>query len=84
MQAEGHLLVVLHEPPAATANQVVGMLLLFRLLMVGYAVLGSAVLLRGDIHLTPPAEAGPDADGEPGRKADAAAGAGAVGGSPSG
>jgi len=41
------------EPELATANQLVGMLLLFRLCMLAYALLGSLVLLRGDIHLFP-------------------------------
>jgi uncharacterized protein (TIRG00374 family) len=41
------------QPELATANQIVGMLLLFRLCMLAYALLGSLVLLRGDIHLFP-------------------------------
>jgi len=41
------------QPGLATANQLVGMLVLFRLCMLAYAMLGSLVLLRGDIHLFP-------------------------------
>lgn len=52
---EGLALALLVSPNLATANQVVGMLLLFRLFMVCYALLGSLVLLRGDIHLFPEA-----------------------------
>jgi uncharacterized protein (TIRG00374 family) len=46
-------LTLLLEPPLATANELVGMLLLFRLCMLAFALLGSLVLLRGDIHLFP-------------------------------
>lgn len=51
---------------AATFNQIVGMLLLARLFMVFYSLLGSLYLLRGDIHLQsvkPLDEAAPMADG---------------------
>ncbi|HEX7009512.1 MAG TPA: lysylphosphatidylglycerol synthase transmembrane domain-containing protein [Phycisphaeraceae bacterium] len=50
---EALALALLLEPPAATANQIVGMLLVARLYFVLYAVLGSLLLLRGDIHLFP-------------------------------
>ncbi|MFW6058714.1 MAG: hypothetical protein ACODAQ_00945, partial [Phycisphaeraceae bacterium] len=38
---------------AATANQVVGMLMLSRLYLLAYSLLGTGVLLRGGIHLFP-------------------------------
>ena len=44
------------DPPATTANQVVGMLLLVRLFQVVWAMLGSVFLLKGDIHMHPPKE----------------------------
>ncbi|MCC6680392.1 MAG: flippase-like domain-containing protein [Phycisphaeraceae bacterium] len=37
----------------ATHNQVIAMLLFFRLYLIFYGLLGSLVLLRGDIHLHP-------------------------------
>ena len=47
-----------------TANQLIGMLMLYRLYMVTYSLLGSLYLLRGDIHLHPQAsdEVTPSAD----------------------
>jgi uncharacterized protein (TIRG00374 family) len=53
------VLVLLQQPELATANQLVGMLLLFRLCMLLYGLLGSLVLLRGDIHLFPETAAQP-------------------------
>lgn len=38
-----------------TANQLIGMLMLYRLYMIAYSLLGSLYLLRGDIHLFPQA-----------------------------
>ena len=39
--------------PYCTANQLIGMLVLYRLYMVVYGMLGSLYLLRGDIHMHP-------------------------------
>ena len=50
---EGLAIALLVAPDLASANQVVGMLLLLRLFMIFYALVGSLVLLRGDIHLFP-------------------------------
>jgi len=50
---EGLTLALLKTPGLATANQLVGMLLLFRLCMLVFALMGSLVLLRGDVHLFP-------------------------------
>ena len=53
------------QPELATANQLVGMLLLFRLCMLVYALLGSLVLLKGDIHLFPQKHEATATDAEP-------------------
>ena len=45
-----HLLV---QAPLCTANQLIGMFLLFRVYMVVYGLLGSLFLLGGDIHMHP-------------------------------
>jgi uncharacterized membrane protein YbhN (UPF0104 family) len=54
-------LTLLLTPNLATANQIIGMLLIFRLFMVAWALTGSIFILRGDIHLfaheQPPASA---------------------------
>ncbi len=54
-------------PGTVTANQVVGMLLVGRLYILCYALLGAVVLLRGGIHLFPQemAEAMNQPDSEP-------------------
>lgn len=44
---------MLVNPPEVHFNQIVGMLLFFRLYQIGYALLGSLFLLKGDIHLHP-------------------------------
>lgn len=54
---EGLGLVLLEVPGLATSNQVVGMLVLMRLYQVLYGLLGSVIMLRGDIHLHPQFEA---------------------------
>jgi len=46
-------LTLLEDPFSATANQIVGMLLLFRLCLMAYALIGSLLLVRGDIRLHP-------------------------------
>ena len=53
---EGLGMALLLDPPHATANQVVGMLLLMRLFFIVYALLGSLLVLRGNIHFFPPQE----------------------------
>ncbi len=50
---EGLAIALLKYPGSATANQLVGMLLLVRLYQVFYGLLGSTFLLRGDIHMHP-------------------------------
>src|SRR5690606_29871942 len=37
----------------ATMNQVVGMLLVWRIYLIAWSLLGAAMLLRGDVHLFP-------------------------------
>lgn len=39
--------------PLCTSNQLIGMLMLYRLYMVAYSMTGSLFLLRGDIHMHP-------------------------------
>jgi len=41
------------DPPLATTNQIVGMLLLIRIYQIVYGLLGSIFLFKGDIHLHP-------------------------------
>lgn len=50
---EGFAKPLLVKAGFCTANQMVGMLMLYRLYMVAYSLLGSLFLLRGDIHLHP-------------------------------
>lgn len=50
---EGLGMAFLLDPPFATANQIIGMLLLMRVFFIIYALLSSIYLLRGDIHLHP-------------------------------
>lgn len=50
---EALALALLLSPPEATANQVVGMLLLARLYLIFYALLGAGGLLRGDMRMFP-------------------------------
>ena len=53
---EGVAMALLLDPPLATANQIVGMLLILRLFLIVWALVGSTTLLRGDIHMFPPEE----------------------------
>lgn len=46
--------LMLYHPPQVTMNQIVAMLLMVRLYQLGYSLLGSIYLLRGDIHLPSP------------------------------
>jgi hypothetical protein len=39
--------------PLADANQLVSMLVLMRLFLIAYALIGAVLMLRGDIHLHP-------------------------------
>lgn len=55
---EGIAIAMLLEPPLATANQIVGMLLMLRLFLIVCALAGSLTLLGGDVHMFPPAEEG--------------------------
>ena len=50
---EAVALALLLSPPEATANQVVGMLLLARLYLMFYALFGGLALLRGNMHMFP-------------------------------
>ncbi len=50
---EGLALLLLADPLHASANQIIAMLLMLRVFMIVYALLGSLVLIRGDIHLFP-------------------------------
>jgi uncharacterized protein (TIRG00374 family) len=62
-----HLLV---DPPIVYFNQLVGLLLFYRLYQVVYGVLGSVFLLGGDIHLHPEQDA-KAADSVPSQTAEA-------------
>ena len=48
---EGVAKYLIEDPPHVTMNQIVGMLLLFRLYIVCYAVTGAFFLFRGDVRL---------------------------------
>jgi len=50
---EGIGMPLLATAPYCTANQLIGMLMIYRLYMVVYSMLGSLYLLRGDIHMHP-------------------------------
>jgi uncharacterized protein (TIRG00374 family) len=58
---EGLGMALLLPTHTATSNQIVGMLLILRLYMVFYGLLGSLFLLGGDIHLHPEQEDSSDA-----------------------
>lgn len=66
---EGLGMAFLLNPPFATANQIIGMLLLMRVFFIVYALLSSIFLLRGDIHLHPQDEAQPADAANPGESA---------------
>ena len=55
MEAAGQLLV---RPGLCTVNQMIGMLMLFRIYLVVYSLLGAVYVLRGGIHMHPQADAG--------------------------
>ncbi len=59
---EGLAMAFLLGPDTATANQLVGMLLMFRLYLMAYGLVGTVFLLQGDIHLHPQEVA---SEGEP-------------------
>ena len=44
----------IEDPPATTANQIVGMLLLVRIYQILLCMFGALFLLKGDIHIHPP------------------------------
>mgnify|MGYP002624221642 CR=1 FL=1 len=50
------LAMLLLASPGATANQIIGMLLMIRFYQIFYSLLGSLFLLRGDIHMHPERE----------------------------
>ncbi len=50
---EGLSIAFLLDPVTATANQIVGMLLLFRIFIIVFGLLGSLMMIGGDIHLHP-------------------------------
>ncbi len=52
---EGLAMAMILNPPAATSNQIVGMLLLIRIYQITYSLLGALFLLKGDIHMHPQA-----------------------------
>lgn len=54
---EAVAMALLLSPGAATPNQVVGMLLVARLYLIAYALVGALVVLRGDMHMFPQEEA---------------------------
>lgn len=50
---EGIAYAMMVKTGMATMNQVVGMLLMWRIYLVAWSLLGAAMLLRGDVHLFP-------------------------------
>jgi uncharacterized protein (TIRG00374 family) len=50
---EALVVAMLLPSPLADANQLVSMLVLIRLFLIAYALVGAAMMLRGDIHLFP-------------------------------
>jgi uncharacterized membrane protein YbhN (UPF0104 family) len=52
---EGLGLALLAAPGLASANQIVAMLMVTRLYMLTYGLLGALILMRGDIHMVPAA-----------------------------
>ncbi|MEX0655747.1 MAG: lysylphosphatidylglycerol synthase transmembrane domain-containing protein [Phycisphaeraceae bacterium] len=61
--------VALPGASGVTVNQVVGMLLLGRVYLLVYGLLGALVVLRGDIHMFPQAVAADAADTDPAERA---------------
>lgn len=63
---EALIVAMLLPSPLADANQLVSMLVLFRLFLILYALVGALMMLRGDIHLFPQMEqedtSAPDTD----------------------
>ncbi len=59
---EALAVAMLLTPGLATANQLVSMLVLIRLYLIAYALVGAVMMLRGDIHLFPQID---DQDAEP-------------------
>ncbi len=53
---EALVVAMLLPSPLADANQLVSMLVLIRLFLVAYALIGALLMLRGDIHLFPQIE----------------------------
>lgn len=53
---EGLGRAMLEQPELASANQIVGMLMILRLYMIFYGLIGSIVVIRGGIRLHPPVE----------------------------
>ncbi len=53
---EALIVAMLLPSPLADANQLVSMLVLFRLFLILYALVGALMMLRGDIHLHPQLE----------------------------
>lgn len=53
---EALIVAMLLPSPLADANQLVSMLVLFRLFLILYALVGALMMLRGDIHLFPQME----------------------------
>lgn len=53
---EAVAIALLLAPPLATANQIVGMLVVLRLFLVMYALWGAVLMLRGNFHLFPAEE----------------------------
>ncbi len=50
---EALIVAMLLPSPLADANQLVSMLVLIRLFLIAYALVGAVMMLRGDIHLFP-------------------------------
>jgi len=59
---EGLGRAMLEQPELASANQIVGMLMMVRLYMIFFGLVGSIFVFKGDIHLHPPREATGDRD----------------------
>lgn len=61
---EALIVAMLLPSPLADANQLVSMLVLIRLFLIAYALIGALMMLRGDIHLFPQVEQDDEAASE--------------------
>ncbi|MAT80265.1 MAG: hypothetical protein CMJ29_01295 [Phycisphaerae bacterium] len=75
---EGLGILLLAMPDFATPNQVIGMLLIYRGYELSWSLIGSLMLLRGDIHLHPERHQGATEAVKPGSEGDLQADSGTM------